>query len=123
MRSEKDDALSDLEAMKNQVHDLENSAQLAYEEKSAQNNALYRQIEGLESQVVTIESQKLVVEEELSSVKAELKREHALLLENNHDETMNALEAKLIEITDKHKGQHFSITLSGFYLRLLMCFS
>ena len=81
-----------------------------YDDKCAQNNELCRQIERLENEVATFENEKLVLSEELASVKADLKKEHELLLENNHDQTMNALEARLIEATDKYNGKLFSTT-------------
>ena len=110
VKSEKDSALAQLENVKIQLREEESSAQKLHDDQVAQNKELYRQIEELENQVATFEKQKLVLSEELASVKADLKKEHELLLENNHDQTMNALEARLIEATDKYNGKLFSTT-------------
>ena len=95
----------EVESLRKQCHDVENSAQIAHEDKCAQINALSRQIEGLEDHAAEIEKEKCSLNEELSNVKAELKKEHQLLLDNNHDDTMNALEERLIEAEQKHDGK------------------
>ena len=105
VKSEKDAALTELESIKIQAHKEESSAQSLYDDKCAQNNELCRQIERLENEVATFENEKLVLSEKLASVKADLKKEHELLLENNHDQTMNALEARLLEATEKYSGK------------------
>ena len=110
VKSEKDSALEQLENVKIELRKEEGTAQKLHDDQVAQNKELYRQIEELENQVATFEKQKLVLSEELASVKADLKKEHELLLENNHDQTMNALEARLIEATDKYNGKLFSTT-------------
>ena len=104
MESDKEDAFSQLDIVKTQLADSEAIAQRVHEEKCEENKKLTDQIFQLEEVVEQLTVEKASLDKELMETREKLEKEHELLLKNDHDETLNSLETRLLEAEEKHQG-------------------
>ena len=105
LQCEKEDALSQLDVIKTHLSEAETTAQKVHNEKCEENKKLTDQIFQLEEVVEQLTVEKTSLDKELMETREKLEKEHELLLKNDHDETLNSLETRLLEAAEKHQGR------------------
>ena len=115
LESDKEAALSQLDIVKSQLADSEAIAQKVHEEKCEENKKLTDQIFQLEEVVEQLTVEKTSLDKELMETKEKLEKEHELLLKNDHDETLNSLETRLLEAEERHQGSSANNFLQVYF--------
>ena len=113
LEEEKDNALSSLETTRAQLVDAESKSQNIHEESIRGRKQLEEQVLRMEGEITKLLEEKSALESLLADTKEELDRNQQLLLQGDHNNTLNDMEIKLHEASEKYEG-NLKIDLFSF---------